>query len=107
MRNNWPIPPTPTTPTTSKPPTRIEPQNQEQVVPSATVAPKAEKCGWGPNCPICKNVEEDWDGDHKKQFQQNGPSALPQQPQMQGLQHPPDPKLPEATKFPALPVTDI
>ena len=34
-------------------------------------------CGWGLNCPICKNLEEDWDGDHQKQIQQ------PQQPQMQ------------------------
>ena len=31
-------------------------------------------------------MEEDWDGDHQKQFQQNVPSTQPQQPQMQGLQ---------------------
>ena len=55
----------------------IEPQAQEQPTTSSIVAPKAKKCGWGPNCPICKNVEEDWDGDQQKQVQQ------PQQPQMQ------------------------
>ena len=55
----------------------IEPQAQEQPTTSSTVAPKAEKCGWRLNCPICKNLEEDWDSDHQKQFQQ------PQQPQMQ------------------------
>ena len=31
-------------------------------------------------------MEEDWDGDHQKQFQQNVPSRQPQQPQMQGPQ---------------------
>ena len=31
-------------------------------------------------------MEEDWDGNHQKQFQQNGISAQPQQPQMQSPQ---------------------
>ena len=56
---------------TSNLPIKIEPHTQEQATPSATTAPKAERCGWGPNCPICKNNEEDWDGDHQKQYQQN------------------------------------
>ena len=86
FRKDWLIISTPTTITTSKPPLKIEPQTQEQVTPSVTAAPKAEKCGWGPNCPICKNMEEDWDGDHQKQFQQNALSTQPQQPQIQGLQ---------------------
>ena len=30
--------------------------------------PKPEQCGQGPNCPICKNTEEDWDGEHQKQL---------------------------------------
>ena len=32
---------------------------------------------WGPNCPICINIEEDWDGDKKNQQfpQQNIPST--------------------------------
>ena len=88
LRRDWPIPPTPTNITTSKSPIKIDLQTQEQVTPTATAAPKAEKCGWGLNYPICKNVEEDWDGDHQKQFQQNVPSTMPQQPQMQGLQCP-------------------
>ena len=86
-RENWPIPPA----ITSNPPIKIEPQPQELATPSATAAPKAGKCGWGPNCPICKNIEEEWDGDHQKQFQQNVPSTQPQstqQPQMPGLQCP-------------------
>ena len=29
-----------------------------------TAPPKAEQCGWGPNCPICTNTEEDWGGEH-------------------------------------------
>ena len=33
-------------------------------------------------------MEEDWDGEHQKQFQQNVPSTQLQQPQMQGLQYP-------------------
>ena len=45
---------------------------------------KAEKSGWGPNCPICKNLEEDWDGDHQKQFQQ----PQMQHPQTQNYQKP-------------------
>ena len=40
---------------------------------------KAEKCGWEPNCPFCKNQEEDWDGDHQKQLQQK----TPPQPEIQ------------------------
>ena len=85
LRKDWPIPPTNNTATAtiSKPPTEIEPQAQEQLPPSTTAPPKAEQCRWGPKCPICKIIEEDWDGDHQKQFQQI--SAQPQQPQTQGL----------------------
>ena len=82
LRKDWPIPPdnnnnATITATTPKPPIKIEPQAQEQPTPSSMVALKSEKCGWGLNCPICKNLEEDSDGDHQKQFQQ------PQQPQAQ------------------------
>ena len=61
--------------TTQKFPIKIESQAQEQPNPSSMVPLKSEKCGWGLNCPICRNLEEDWDSDHQKQFQQ------PQQPQ--------------------------
>ena len=57
LRKDCPIPPTPTTITTSKPPIKLEPQTGEQVTPGATAAPKAEKCGCGPNWPICKNMD--------------------------------------------------
>ena len=49
-----------------KPPINEEPKTEEQ----PSTSPKAEKCGWGPNCPFCKNQEEeDWDGDCQKQLQ--------------------------------------
>ena len=66
LRKDWPIPST----TASKPAIKIEPETQEQVNPSTSAAQKSEKWGWGPNCPICKNIK-DWNGDHQKQFQHN------------------------------------
>ena len=51
--------------TSLTPPIEIEPKPKEQ----PTTSPIEEKCGWGPNCPICKNIEEDWDGDRQKQLQ--------------------------------------
>ena len=72
LRKDWPISPT----FTSNPPVKIEPQSQEAVDPHAIITPKVEKCGWGPNCPICKNIEneeEDWNSD---KTQQNIPCAL-------------------------------
>ena len=47
----------------------MEPQDPNQPKLSST-AKKPERCGWGPNCPICKNAEEDWDEEHQKQLQQ-------------------------------------
>ena len=41
--------------TSSKSPIKIEPKPKEQ----PTNSPIAKKCGWGPNCPFCKNIEED------------------------------------------------
>ena len=63
--------------TSSESPIKIEPKPEEQ----PTTSPIAEKCRWGPNCPICKNIEEDWDGDHQKQLQQQ-PQPQVQMPQM-------------------------
>ena len=62
LRKDWLILPTnsATAATSSKPPIKIEPQAAEQP------PPKAEQCGWGLNCPICKNIEEDWDDEHQK-----------------------------------------
>ena len=49
---------------------------------------EVRKVWMGTNCPICKNLEEDWDGDHQKQFQQlQQPQA--QCPQTQNYQNPP------------------
>ena len=67
--------------TSPKPPIKVEPKTEGQ----PSTSPKAEKCGWGPNCPFCKN-KEDWDGDHQKQLQQQ---LQPQQKiQMTQVQHP-------------------
>ena len=49
--------------TSPKSPIKEEPKTGEQ-----------EKCGWGQNCPFCKNQEkEDWDGKHQSQFQKVPP----------------------------------
>ena len=54
-----------------KSPIKEEPKTGEQ-----------EKCGWGPNCPLCKNQEkEDWDGKHQSQLQKVPPPPEVQQPQ--------------------------
>ena len=52
-----------------KPPIREESKTGEQSI----ISPRAEKCGLGPNCPFCKNQEEDWDDNHQKQLQQKTP----------------------------------
>ena len=85
LRKDWPILPTnnTVTPTNSKPPIKIEPKVQEQPIPGAAPPPKAEQCGWGLNCPICKNIEEDWDGENQKQFQQNTKNTQIQEVQQQ------------------------
>ena len=88
LRKDWLIPPTKntTTATTSKPAIKIKPWAQEQPIPIATALQKVEQCGWRPNCPICKNTEKDWDGDHQIQFHQSNPQPL--QAQTQDLQCP-------------------
>ena len=52
-----------------KPPVKIKPEEPDQPNPNSPT-PKPEQCRWEANCPICKNAEEDWDGDHQKQLQQ-------------------------------------
>ena len=57
--------------TSPKSPIQEEPKTGEQ-----------EKCGWGPNCPFCKNQEkEDWDGKHQSQLQKVPPLPEVQRPQ--------------------------
>ena len=47
-----------------------------------------EKCGWGPNCPFCKNQEkEDWDGKHQSQLQKVPPLPEVQRPQVRHPQN--------------------
>ena len=69
-RKDWLLPPNylnngnkdTTSVASPKSPIKEEPKIGEQ----STSSPRAEKCGWGPNCPFCKNREEDWDGNHQK-----------------------------------------
>ena len=66
--------------TNPKPPIKEEPKIGEQSV----ISPKAEICGWGPNCPFCNNQdkEEDQDGNHQNQLQQKtSPQQEIQRPQ--------------------------
>ena len=52
-----------------KSPIKEEPKTGEQ-----STSLNAEKCGWGPNCPFCKNQEkEDWDGKQQSQLQKVPP----------------------------------
>ena len=57
--------------TSSKSPIKEEPKADEQ-----------GKCGWGPNCPFCKNQEkEDQDGKYQSQLQKALPPPEVQRPQ--------------------------
>ena len=62
-----------------KPSLDKEPKIGEQSI----ISPKTEKCGWGPDCPFCKNQDkEDWDGKHQNQLQQKtSPQPKGQRPQ--------------------------
>ena len=117
LRKDWPIPPTNNTSTATNPklPIKIEPQEQDQSTPSAT-APKPEQCGWVPNCPTCKNAEEDWDSENQKQFQQTNENTQIQDTQKNSFQTPnhkansaskpsAQPRLPGTTKPSAHPDT--
>ena len=88
LRKDWPIPPTNNTVTATnhKLPIKIKPQEPDQQTFNTT-APKAEQCRWGPNCPICKNTEEDWDGKHQKQLQQTNKNIQILDTQQKNTQH--------------------
>ena len=86
IRKDWPIPPANDTVTATipKPSITIEPQ-----VPSTTVS-RPEWCGWGQNCPICKNVvDENGDDDNlQDQSQQaNKNTQIKDMPQMNLVQN--------------------
>ena len=66
--------------TSPKPLIKEEPEIGEQSIDS----PKAERCGWGPNCPFCKNQdkEEDWDATTRTNYnRKHHPSPEIQRPQ--------------------------
>ena len=81
-----------------------EPKIGEQSI----ISPQTEKCGWGSNCPFCRNQDrEDWDGKHQNQLQEKtSPQPKMQRPQArhpQNLQKPdqetPIDKYPSQTKI--------
>ena len=74
------------------PTVKTEASPQVAAIPHAMATPKqvAEKCSWGPHCPICKNEEEheeDWDDDRQKEPPRMYPQNN-QHPQSQNIQHP-------------------
>ena len=92
--------------TSPKPPVKEEPKTDEQ----SFASPKSDKCGWGPNCPFCKNQEkeeEDWDGNCQKQLQQKAPPQqeiqIPQArcPQTLNYQGPQNSQKPSQDQYPS------
>ena len=69
-------------------PAQNPPIKEENKTDEQSVSLNAEKCGWGPNCPFCKNQEKDnWDGKHQSQLQQKVPPPPEvQRPQARHLQ---------------------
>ena len=62
--------------TSPKPSLKEEPK----IGKPSVISPKTEKCRWGPDCPFCKNQDqEDWDGKH--QDQKTSPQQQVQRPQ--------------------------
>ena len=58
------------------------PIKEEHKTGEQSTSLNAQKCGWGPNCPFCKNQEkEDWDGKHQSQLQKVPPLPEIQRPQ--------------------------
>ena len=51
----------------TRPPLKEEPKAEEQ-----TTSPKAEKCGWGPDCPFCKSQKKE---EENKQPQKPSPNV--------------------------------
>ena len=50
----------------TRPPLKEEPKVEEQAT-----SPKAEKCGWGPDCPFCKSPKKE---EENKQQQKSSPN---------------------------------
>ena len=104
IRKDWPVTPSTNTCTNitikpNSPTIKTEPKDPNQPKPTPTVT-KPERCRWGLNCPICKNVEEDWDREHQKQLQQSDaqkkyPPQGQDTKQLQDPQHNKNYKLPQ------------
>ena len=59
-------------------------KEESKIGEQSIISLKAEKCGWGLDCPFCKNHDkEDWDGKHQSQLQQKTtPQPEIQRPQV-------------------------
>ena len=75
------------------PPNYLNNDHKKATSPKSTIKeePKTgeqEKCGWGPDCPFCKDqAKEDWDGKHQSQLQMVPPLLEVQRPQARQLQN--------------------
>ena len=75
------------------PPNYLNNDHKKATSPKFTIKEKPktgeqEKCGWGPDCPICKDQEnEDWDDKHKSQLQKVPPLPEAQRQQAKCLQN--------------------
>ena len=69
------------------PPNYLNNDHKKATSPKSTIKeePKTgekEKCGWGPDCPFCKDKEkEGWDGKHQSYLQKVPPPPEVQRPQ--------------------------
>ena len=76
------IPPANNTITATNPklPIKIESRNKISQTPVQQHQNQSNADG-DKNCPICKNAEEDWDGEHQKQLQQTNTNTQTQNTQ--------------------------
>ena len=52
----------------ARPPLKEEPKAEEQAT-----SPKAEKCGWGPDCPFCKSQKKEEESEQQQKPSPNVP----------------------------------
>ena len=59
----------------ARPPLKEEPKAEEQVT-----SPKAEKCGWGPDCPFCKCQRKEEESKQQQKLSPNVPRPQAERP---------------------------
>ena len=66
--------------TSPRPPLKVEPKMDEQVI-----SPKAEKCGWGPDCPFCKSQKKEEENKQQQKTSPNVPKPQAKRPDILSL----------------------